>query len=238
MAGATAEKTDPRKWEKVKKQVTASDKGGKPGQWSARKAQMAVAEYKKEGGGYRGKKTEANHLTQWTKEEWGTKSEKGSGKTGERYLPKKVRESLTEEQYARTTAKKRQDTAKGKQFSAQPTDVAKRATAARKGAPTTRAAAGTTGRETATTKAGTARKAPRSSAQPAANLRRAKPAERQSGLGEPPRPAPLLRGQPGNLAPDPPAVARVQPQPPHDLHAAREVRRLQSPQRPPQVARR
>lgn len=52
----TAKKTDPKLWEKVKTQVTKSDKGGKPGQWSARKAQMATAEYKKEGGGYAGKK--------------------------------------------------------------------------------------------------------------------------------------------------------------------------------------
>ena len=38
---ATAKKTDPALWEKVKKEVTESDKGGKPGQWSARKAQAA-----------------------------------------------------------------------------------------------------------------------------------------------------------------------------------------------------
>jgi hypothetical protein len=44
MAG-TAKKSDPKLWEKVKKDVTRSSKGGKPGQWSARKAQMAVQEY-------------------------------------------------------------------------------------------------------------------------------------------------------------------------------------------------
>ncbi len=52
-------------------------------QWSARKAQMASSEYKKEGGGYEGKKSDDNHLKQWTEEEWGTKSGKESGKTGE-----------------------------------------------------------------------------------------------------------------------------------------------------------
>jgi len=31
-------------------------KGGRAGQWSARKAQIAVARYKKSGGGYKGKK--------------------------------------------------------------------------------------------------------------------------------------------------------------------------------------
>lgn len=33
--------------------IKASDKGGKPGQWSARKAQMLAKEYKAKGGGYR-----------------------------------------------------------------------------------------------------------------------------------------------------------------------------------------
>ena len=42
---ATAKKTDPALWEKVKKEVTESDKGGKPGQWSARKAQAATKAY-------------------------------------------------------------------------------------------------------------------------------------------------------------------------------------------------
>lgn len=120
----TAKKTDPGLWEKVKADVTAGAKGGKKGQWSARKAQMAVAEYKKRGGGYEGGKDADNSLHQWTEEEWGTKSGKESGKTGERYLPKKAREALSDKEYSRTTAKKRADTKKGKQFSTQPTDVA------------------------------------------------------------------------------------------------------------------
>ena len=86
-------KTNPKLWDTVKKKVTAADKGGKPGQWSARKAQLAVGEYKAEGGGYEGKKSADNHLSQWTHEEWGTKSGKESGKTGERYLPKAAREN-------------------------------------------------------------------------------------------------------------------------------------------------
>ncbi|MGW5957960.1 hypothetical protein [Methylorubrum thiocyanatum] len=127
----TAKKTDPKLWDKVKKEVTQSSKGGKPGQWSARKAQMATSEYKKEGGGYAGKKTGDNHLKQWTEEEWGTKSGKESGKTGERYLPKKAREKLSDSEYARSTAKKRADTAEGKQHSKQPADVAKKSASAR-----------------------------------------------------------------------------------------------------------
>ena len=128
---ATAKKTDPALWEKVKEEVTAGDKGGEPGQWSARKAQMAVQEYKHEGGGYEGRKTEDNHLVQWGEEDWGTKSGKPSGETGERYLPKEAREALTPAEYKRTTEKKRRDSRKGLQHSAQPKDVAEKTAAAR-----------------------------------------------------------------------------------------------------------
>ena len=33
--------------------IKAGSKGGKPGQWSARKAQMLAKQYKEKGGGYR-----------------------------------------------------------------------------------------------------------------------------------------------------------------------------------------
>jgi len=120
----TAERDDPKLWEKVKQRVTAGAQGGEEGEWSARKAQMAVAEYKKQGGGYIGEKSDDNSLHHWTEEDWGTKSGKKSGDTHERYLPKAAREALTDKEYARTTAKKRRDTAKGEQFSAQPEDIA------------------------------------------------------------------------------------------------------------------
>jgi hypothetical protein len=127
----TAEKSDPALWEKVKNEVTAGAKGGKKGQWSARKAQLAVAEYKKRGGGYEGGKDADNSLHQWTEEEWDTKSGKRSGESGERYLPREARDALSKKDYARTTARKRADTKKGKQFSAQPDDIARKTAAAR-----------------------------------------------------------------------------------------------------------
>lgn len=129
---ASAEKSDPKLWDKVKTEVTESDKGGKPGQWSARKAQAATKAYKEAGGGYKGAKSEDNHLKQWTDEAWDTKSGKASGETGERYLPKKAREAVTDGEYERSSDKKRADTAKGKQFSKQPQDVAEKTAAARK----------------------------------------------------------------------------------------------------------
>ena len=69
-------------------------------------------------------------LSNWTKEDWGTKSGKnstqGSKATGERYLPKKARESLSDKEYNRSTARKRAAMRKGQQHSKQPEDVAKK----------------------------------------------------------------------------------------------------------------
>ena len=71
--------TKPGLRERLKNKVMASSKGGKPGQWSARKAQMLAQEYKSAGGGYSGSKSKPQKsLSKWTKEEWGTKSGKPS----------------------------------------------------------------------------------------------------------------------------------------------------------------
>ena len=43
-------------------------------------------------------------LKDWSKQDWGTKSGKKSSETGERYLPKKAREALSDSEYAATTA--------------------------------------------------------------------------------------------------------------------------------------
>ncbi len=123
--------TNPALRERIKNKIMASGKGGKPGQWSARKAQLVAQEYKKAGGGYTGSKTsKQKSLSKWTKEKWGTKSGKpstqGSKATGERYLPKKARQALSKEEYAKTSAKKRRDTRSGKQFSKQPKSIAKK----------------------------------------------------------------------------------------------------------------
>lgn len=128
--------TKPGLRESIKKRVMAGSKGGKAGQWSARKAQLVAQEYKEKGGGYSGGKTKSQKsLSKWTKEDWGTKSGKpstqGKKATGERYLPKKARESLSSKEYAATSRKKRQDTAKGKQFSKQPKKIAKKTSRSR-----------------------------------------------------------------------------------------------------------
>ena len=69
-------------------------------------------------------------LKKWTKQDWGTKSGKpstqGKKATGERYLPKKDREALSDKEYGATSRKKRADTKKGKQHSKQPKRKAKK----------------------------------------------------------------------------------------------------------------
>jgi hypothetical protein len=121
--------TNPALRKRLLARIKASNKGGRPGQWSARKAQMLAQAYKKAGGGYSGSKTSnQKSLSKWTREEWGTKSGKpstqGKKATGERYLPKKARESLSASEYASTTAAKRKGTAQGKQFVRQPKKIA------------------------------------------------------------------------------------------------------------------
>ena len=127
-----AKRTNPKLWDEVKSEITAGDRGGNAGQWSARKAQLSVHEYKRRGGGYVGRKPAGNGLVAWTKEEWGTRSGEESLKSGERYLPRKTRQTLTSKDYERTTAKKRADTKSGKQFSSQPADVADKTARSRK----------------------------------------------------------------------------------------------------------
>jgi len=62
--------------ERIKDRVMAGSKGGKPGQWSARKAQIVAQEYKEAGGGYKGGKDEKQEsLEKWGKEKWMTKDE-------------------------------------------------------------------------------------------------------------------------------------------------------------------
>ncbi|MGR3484839.1 MAG: Rho termination factor N-terminal domain-containing protein [Paracoccaceae bacterium] len=131
---AEAKRTDPDLWERVKAEITDGDKGGEPGQWSARKAQMAVQAYKRRGGGYDddGPDREETDLHAWTEQDWGTRSGGESGETGERYLPRRVRMLLTEDEYARSTAAKRGGDG---QYVDQPDDVADKVARIEEGGP-------------------------------------------------------------------------------------------------------
>lgn len=119
--------TNPGMRERIKNRIMAGSKGGKPGQWSARKAQLLAAEYKKSGGGYSGGKTKAQKsLSKWTGEKWRTSDgSKSEGK--KRYLPDKAWKALTPSEKRATNAAKAAGNRKGKQFVAQPKKVAKKA---------------------------------------------------------------------------------------------------------------
>ena len=122
-----AVKDNPNLWNQIVSKIKSeSCYGTKAGQWSARKAQVAVKRYKDAGGTYKYDKDSSNSLHKWTKQDWRTKSGLNSSNTDERYLPAKAIKSLTDEEYIRTSEKKRKDTLKGKQFSKQPKLIAKK----------------------------------------------------------------------------------------------------------------
>ena len=107
--------TDPDLRREIKDDLMQSDKGGDPGQWSARKSQMLVQEYEKRGGGYKKdqKDADAKSLEEWTEQEWQTKegsayADQEDGPT-KRYLPKRAWDLLSEEERDRTDRKKRDE---------------------------------------------------------------------------------------------------------------------------------
>ncbi len=110
----------PQLRERLKRKIVAGSKGGKPRQWSARKAQLLAAEYKKAGGGYlKGQRSQPQkHLVQWTQEEWTTADRKPAIRPGgtRRYLPKQAWAKLSPGQMKSTNRKKVQASRKGKQF--------------------------------------------------------------------------------------------------------------------------
>ena len=132
------EKTYGKEGAKVRLRLLKSIKkrnthGTKSGQWSARKSQLLTKEYeaamKKKGKKpYKSsKRTSAQKsLKKWGDQKWRTKSGKKSSVTGERYLPSKAIDALSDKEYARTTAAKRKAKRQGKQFSKQPKDIAKK----------------------------------------------------------------------------------------------------------------
>lgn len=115
---AASDRTHPELWHKIKNKWHQGPKGGQKGVWNARKAQLAVQEYKKKSqeiysdSGYRTKKpSKSNTLVKWTKEDWGYVSKREAAKKGTkgdgRYLPKKVREQLTAAEKRKENAAKR-----------------------------------------------------------------------------------------------------------------------------------
>ena len=113
--------TNPALRERIKDRVMAGSQGGRPGQWSARKAQLVAQRYRSAGGGYkkgRGKTKKQRSLSKWTKEKWRTSDGKPALRGGKmrRYLPDKVWGKLTPAQRAATNRKKIEGDKRGRQF--------------------------------------------------------------------------------------------------------------------------
>ncbi len=113
--------TDPELREEIKEEIRHSDKGGKEGQWSARKSQLLAREYERRGGGYRGEKDESQrNLERWTEEDWqtsdGSANAREEGGETKRYLPKEAWEKMSDEEKKETEKKKREGSRRGEQY--------------------------------------------------------------------------------------------------------------------------
>lgn len=124
--------TQPDLRRQIKDELMASDKGGDPGEWSARKSQMLVQEYERQDGGY---KTDESHkdeaarsLESWTAEEWQTRDGKAATRKDDmtkRYLPRKVWVMLTSAQARQAEQSKVRKSEDGEQYVDWPDDVKK-----------------------------------------------------------------------------------------------------------------
>jgi len=120
VAEGMARYTDPKLRKRLKDEIKASDKGARPGQWSARKSQLLVKEYENQGGGYQGPRDERQQsLRRWGREKWQTREggtrARQDGET-KRYLPKRAWEQLPEEERRATDTKKRKASRSGRQY--------------------------------------------------------------------------------------------------------------------------
>ena len=122
--------TKPDLRRKIKQELMESDKGGEPGQWSARKSQMLVQEYEKQGGGYKNdeKDADARSLEKWTDNDWETSGGKAEADGAEgmaRYLPHDAWALLTEADQKKANQTKKKQDDDGEQYADWP-DIVRR----------------------------------------------------------------------------------------------------------------
>lgn len=121
-----ADYTHPELRERLEEELKAADKGGAPGQWSARKSQLLTQEYEKHGGGYRHPQrptAQQQDLAEWTEQRWMTESGSANarhdGRT-ERYLPEQAWEELAPHERREAQRTKRAGSRRGEQHSPNP----------------------------------------------------------------------------------------------------------------------
>jgi hypothetical protein len=113
--------TNPELRRRLKDEILQSDKGGKAGQWSARKSQILVREYEAQGGGYQtSEKDEAAHsLEEWEEQNWQTEDGSDRARNGnitKRYLPKAVWDKLSASEKQEAERSKEEASKKGAQY--------------------------------------------------------------------------------------------------------------------------
>jgi hypothetical protein len=123
MAGQRYEEkyTKPELRRRLKDEIQQSDKGGKPGQWSARKSQLLVQEYEKQGGGYKQDRKDeaARSLEEWSDQNWQTRSGEGPARGDRitrRYLPEAVWNRLSEAEKREAEESKEAGAKAGEQY--------------------------------------------------------------------------------------------------------------------------
>jgi hypothetical protein len=113
--------TKPDLRRRLKDEIQQSDKGGKPGQWSARKSQLLVQEYEKHGGGYKqdSKDEAARSLEEWTEQNWQTAEGEGDARKNgvtKRYLPEEVWNKLSDQEKREAERTKEKGSKSGEQY--------------------------------------------------------------------------------------------------------------------------
>lgn len=120
--------TKPELRRELKAKLKKGDKGGEPGQWSARKSQMLVQQYEKNGGGYKKDKKDddARSLEDWSEQHWQTRdgSANADRKDGmKRYLPADAWALLQEKDQDKAERSKAKVDNKNEQFADWPQAV-------------------------------------------------------------------------------------------------------------------
>jgi hypothetical protein len=117
-------RTNEKLWQRIKNEVKSETVAGtRSGQWSARKAQLAVRKYKDAGGRYVGPRSKHNSLVEWSSQAWRTESGKPSHITGERYLPSKAFRALSRRELDTINRSKRAAMRRGQQYSNMPKSI-------------------------------------------------------------------------------------------------------------------
>ena len=133
---AAATKNKPALWKRIVAQVKSENTAGTgSGRWSARKAQLAVARYKKAGGGYKGRKSGKNSLSKWTRQKWRTSDgspSRSRGKATKRYLPDKAWKSMSASEKRSANRSKAAGDRKGKAVVSLPKKLKKKVARHRK----------------------------------------------------------------------------------------------------------